>query len=93
MRFSTKLIAGLATAGFAHGALTGASAGELADACVTQLEAEGRDTSGCSCLEEAVAADVSLQEEFLALGEISDPDQRYASASDDAKAAMDSCTR
>ncbi len=70
-----------------------ASAGEMADACVAALEAEGRDSSGCACLEEAVSESAALQEEFLALGEIADPAERYASASDDAKAAMDKCTR
>jgi hypothetical protein len=67
-------------------------AGDLADACVAALEADGRDTSGCSCLEEeAVAGD--LVDEFIALGEIADPAERYAAASDEAKAAMDKCTR
>ena len=70
-----------------------ASAGEMADACVAALEAEGRDTSGCACLEEEVTASATLQEEFLSLGEIADPAERYASASDEAKAAMDKCTR
>ncbi len=68
------------------------SAGELADACTAALEADGRDTSGCTCLEEEVVAN-NLEDEFLALGEIADPAERYASASDEAKAAMDKCTR
>ena len=70
-----------------------ASAGEMADACKAALEAEGRDTSGCDCLEAEVTADASLAEEFQALGEIADPAERYAAASDGAKAAMDKCTR
>jgi len=78
-----------ATAGMA---VSAAYAGELADACVAALEADGRDTSGCSCLEEEVVAN-GLEEEFLALGEIADPAERYAAASDEAKAAMDKCTR
>jgi hypothetical protein len=73
-------------------AISAASAGDLADACTAALEADGRDTSGCTCLEEEVVAN-DLVDEFLALGEIADPDERYASASDDAKAAMDKCTR
>ena len=78
----------------ASAALTAlAHAGEMADACVAKLEAEGRDTSGCGCLEGKVAADPALQAEFRALAEIDDRDARYAAASDDAKAAMDACTR
>ena len=70
-----------------------ASAGEMADACIAALEADGRDTSGCTCLEDAVSESAALQEEFQTLGAIADPAERYASASDDAKAAMDQCTR
>lgn len=70
-----------------------ALAGEMADACVAKLEAEGRDTSGCGCLEGKVAADPALQEEFRSLAEIDDREARYAAASDNAKAAMDACTR
>ncbi|MEM8988741.1 MAG: hypothetical protein AAGC95_18680 [Pseudomonadota bacterium] len=69
-----------------------ASAGELADMCVASLEAEGRDTSGCACLEEQVMAN-DLLDEFVSLGEISDPAERYAAASDAAKEVMDTCTR
>ncbi len=72
---------------------SGAYAGDMADACTAALEADGRDPSGCTCLEEEVTADAALQEEFLTLGEIADPAERYASASDAAKAAMDKCTR
>lgn len=71
---------------------TAAFAGELADACAAALEADGRDTSGCACLEEEVIAN-DLVDEFLALGEIADPAERYAAASAEAKAAMDKCTR
>ena len=74
------------------GAAPAASAGEMADACIEKLEAEGRDPSGCVCLEEEVEA-AGLQEEFDALGEIDDPAERYAAASVEAKAAMDKCTR
>ena len=70
-----------------------AGANELEDACVAALEAEGRDTSGCSCLVETIEGDAALVEEFTALGEIADVGERYAAASDDAKAAMDACTR
>ncbi|MEK7264502.1 MAG: hypothetical protein AAB227_00250 [Pseudomonadota bacterium] len=70
-----------------------AYAGEMADACAAKLEAEGRDTSGCGCLEGKVAADPSLQTEFRSLAEIDDREARYAAASDNAKAAMDACTR
>jgi hypothetical protein len=70
-----------------------AVAGEMTDACVARLEAEGRDTSGCSCLENKIAGNSDLESEFRELGEIDDPAERYASASDDAKAAMDACTR
>lgn len=81
-------------AAFGAGVLTGnASAGELADACIATLEAEGRDTSGCTCLEEAITDDAALQEEFLELGEIADPEERFASASEEAQAVMASCTR
>jgi len=73
--------------------LSAANAGELADACVAALEAEGRDASGCSCLESEIAGNDALVEEFLSLGEMGDADERYAAASDEAKAAMDSCTR
>ena len=70
-----------------------AFAGEMADACIAKLEAEGRDTSGCTCLEDAVMESATLQEEFQTLGAIEDPAERYAAASDEAQAAMDSCTR
>jgi hypothetical protein len=70
-----------------------AVAGEMTDACVARLEAEGRDTSGCSCLEDRIVANPSLEAEFRELGEIEDPAARYAAASSDAKAAMDACTR
>ncbi len=69
------------------------SAGEMADACIAALEAEGRDTSGCTCLEDAVSESAALQEEFQTLGAIADPAERYAAASDEAQAAMDQCTR
>ncbi len=68
-------------------------AGEWADACAARLEADGRDTSGCQCLEDAIAANPSLEEEFRELAEIADPKARYEAASDVAKAAMDDCTR
>lgn len=68
-------------------------AGEWADACVARLEADGRDTSGCQCLEDAIAENPALEEEFRELAEIADPQERYEAASDEAKAAMDDCTR
>lgn len=67
-------------------------AGEWADACVATLEAEGRDASGCACLEEEIIAN-DLVDEFSELGEIADPAARYEAASDEAKAAMNKCTR
>ena len=70
-----------------------AYAGEWADACVARLKADGRDTSGCACLEAAIEANPALEEEFRALAEIADPKARYEAASDEAKAAMDDCTR
>lgn len=70
-----------------------AYAGEMADQCKAAMEAEGRDASGCQCLEDAVSGNDALIEEFLALGEIADPAERYAAASDEAKAVMDKCTR
>lgn len=70
-----------------------ASAGEWADACRATLEGEGRDASGCDCLEEAIIDDEALIEEFAGLGEIADPAERFDSASDEAKAIMLSCTR
>lgn len=69
------------------------SAGELADACVAALEAEGRDTSGCICLEEEIADNEALANEFIELGEIADPEERFAAASEEAQAAMTKCTR
>ncbi|GJL95919.1 MAG: hypothetical protein DHS20C05_23240 [Hyphococcus sp.] len=76
------------------GMLSSASfAGEWEDACVAALEAEGRDSSGCSCLEAEIMENPSLIEEFQALGEIADPQERYDSASSEAQAAMDKCTR
>lgn len=80
--------------GAAAAALSGvAYAGEMTDKCVARLEAEGRDTSGCGCLEDRISGNAALEEEFRDLGEIEDPTERYAAASDDAKAAMDACTR
>lgn len=67
-------------------------AGEWADACVATLEADGRDASGCTCLEDEIVAN-DLADEFLELAEIADPTERYDAASDEAKAAMDKCTR
>lgn len=79
--------------GLASAAMFGTvSAGELADSCVAALEADGRDSSGCGCLEEEVVAN-DLVAEFTELAEISDPASRYDAASDEAKAAMDKCTR
>ena len=69
-----------------------AAAGEWADACVATLEADGRDASGCACLEAEITEN-DLVDEFLELAEISDPAERYDAASDEAKAAMDKCTR
>ena len=89
MKFKGILIAAVAGGGL----WSIASAGELADACAAALEAEGRDSSGCTCLENEVMGDSALEEEFTALGEIADPAERYASASDAAKAVMDKCTR
>lgn len=84
----------LLTAAAATLLLTGAAAaGPLADACVARLEADGRDTSGCACLEEQVEGDEALIEELTALGEIEDAAARYEAASDDAKAVMQACTR
>jgi hypothetical protein len=71
----------------------GATAGEWADRCAERLKADGRDASGCACLEERITAKPSLVEEFTRLGEIADPASRYAAASSDAKAVMDACTR
>lgn len=70
-----------------------AMANEMEDACVAALEAEGRDTSGCACLVDAIGDDDALIDEFTSLGEIADADERYDAASDAAKAAMDACTR
>ena len=67
-------------------------AGEWADACTATLEADGRDPSGCACLEAEIEAG-NLADEFLALADIADPAARYDAASDGAKAAMDKCTR
>ncbi len=82
------------SAGAAAAALVSVAwAGEWADACIARLEADGRDTSGCQCLEDAITANPSLEEEFRSLAEIADPQARYEAASDEAKAAMDDCTR
>lgn len=72
---------------------SGAGAGEWADACTQRLEADGRDTSGCACLEEQIDANSPLADEFRTLAEIEDPAVRYSSASGDAQAAMNACTR
>jgi len=88
-----KLITGLSAASAAMMMMSfSAYAGEMADACVAALEADGRDTSGCSCLENEVVAN-GLEDEFTSLGEIADPQARYDAASAEAKAAMDACTR
>lgn len=80
--------------GAAAAALTAiAYAGEMTDKCVARLEAEGRDTSGCGCLEDRIAGNAALEAEFRELGEIEDPTERYDAASGEAKAAMDACTR
>ena len=88
------MIKTFALAAIAAVTVTGAAvAGQMADQCIAQLKKEGRDTSGCTCLEEKVQSNPALAEEFQALGQIADPAARYAAASDDAKAAMDACTR
>jgi len=88
-----KLVTGLSAAAAAMMMISfSAHAGDLADACVAALEADGRDTSGCDCLENEVEAN-GLEAEFNSLGEIADPAERYASASPEAQAAMDACTR
>ena len=87
-----KLKIGLAMTAFIAASFSLANAGDLADACIAALEADGRDTSGCTCLEEELEAN-GLVDEFLALGEIADPAERYEAASDEAKAAMNKCTR
>ncbi|MFZ5618545.1 MAG: hypothetical protein ACOZAA_14620 [Pseudomonadota bacterium] len=80
--------------GAAAAAVTGvALAGEMTDKCVARLAGEGRDTSGCGCLEDRITGNAALEEEFRDLGEIEDPTERYEAASDEAKAAMDACTR
>ena len=71
----------------------GAQAGPLADDCKARMEADGRDSSGCDCLEQEVMSSDALLAEFQALGAIEDPAERYELASDEAKAAMDRCTR
>ncbi|WP_411816827.1 hypothetical protein [Hyphococcus sp. DH-69] len=84
---------GILAAGFAGATMMSVSfAGDLADQCVAALEADGRDASGCACLEEEVVAN-DLVAEFTELAEIADPAARYDAASDEAKAAMDKCTR
>ncbi|HBK90203.1 MAG TPA: hypothetical protein DDZ68_00885 [Parvularcula sp.] len=83
----------VAAAAAAAGLTSIAWAGEWAEACVARLEADGRDTSGCQCLEDAITENPALEAEFRALAEIADPAARYHAASDAAKAAMDDCTR
>ncbi|MEM6414673.1 MAG: hypothetical protein AAF720_08450 [Pseudomonadota bacterium] len=73
---------------------TGAFANDdLIAQCEAALEAEERDASGCACLVEQVGDDPALLAEFVELGQIKDEDARYEAASDEAKAAMDACTR
>ncbi|MEQ8177909.1 MAG: hypothetical protein RIC52_03745 [Amphiplicatus sp.] len=91
MRLTGLAAAVLAASTILTGA--GAYAGELADACVARLEADGRDTSGCSCLEEAVEGDQALIDELTELSTIEDPAERFEAASDEAKEAMQACTR
>lgn len=89
-----RMLGGLAAAGLAAALFFGAAdAGEYADQCTARLEADGRDPSGCACLEEHITSDPALAEEFTQLATIEDPAARYAAASDGAKAAMDHCTR
>jgi hypothetical protein len=92
MRKTTLAAAVLAAAPFLLGA-SAVVAGELADSCIARLQAEGRDTSGCTCLEDKVKDNQALMDEMKTLGEIADPAERYAAASPEAKAAMDACTR
>ena len=84
-----KLLAGAVAVSLISGS---AFAGEWADMCVERMEADGRDPSGCQCIEDQINAN-DLADEFLQLAEIADPAERYESASDAAKAAMDACTR
>jgi hypothetical protein len=97
MKFN-KLAVAVAAAAFSGAvglalASGSASAGQWADQCAERLKADGRDTSGCTCLEEKINADPSLVDEFTRLAEIADPAARYAAANANAKAAMDACTR
>lgn len=89
MTFKLSIAATAATALL----ISGATAGEWADACVERLEADGRDSSGCSCLEAEIEANPSLEDEFTALAAIEDPAERFDAASGDAQAAMAKCTR
>ena len=89
-----KMLGGFAAAGLAASLLSGAAfAGDYADQCKARLEADGRDSSGCTCLEEHITSDPALAAEFTELATIEDPAARCAAASDAAKAAMDHCTR
>ncbi|MEZ5893523.1 MAG: hypothetical protein R3C58_10360 [Parvularculaceae bacterium] len=87
-----KLKLGFALAASACALFSASQAGEWADACIARLDADGRDSSGCACLEEEIIAN-GLVDEFTQLGEIADPAARYDAASDAAKAAMNKCTR
>ena len=90
-----KLVIGAFAASMAGAAVLGAANADddLVAQCEAAMAADGRDGSGCACLVEAVGDDDALSAEFATLGEIADAAERYAAASDEAKAVMDKCTR
>ena len=69
---------------------TAATAGELEDACVSFLSAEGGDPATCPCLVKG-AEENGFVDEFWSLMEIDDPQTRFDEASDAAKAVMENC--
>jgi len=64
----------------------------LEGVCLAVIEQEGGDTAMCSCLAEQVAGNPTLEAHLIALKDEGGPDERYAAANDEGKAAIGACT-
>ncbi len=68
------------------------AAESLEGVCLAVIEQEGGDTAICSCLAEQAARNQELEAHMISLKDEGGPDERYAAANDEGKAAIDACT-
>ena len=69
-----------------------AFASDALDACESARAAAGQDASICSCVIDAIGGNEELLDEIITLAEISDPEERAATASSELSEAMASCS-